>query len=374
MRNITVEVAKHMERLSNEDGVISAVAIDQRGSLKKMLAEAANKPADETTIVDFKKAISSELTPYASAILTDPEYGLPATKVRDKNCGLILAYEKTGYDTTEPGRMCDLIANQSVRRIKEEGADAVKFMLYYDPEESDAINDKKKAFVERVGAETKAYGLAFFLEVVTYDGSMDSVKSEEYAKIKPKKVFMTMEEFSKPQYEVTVLKVEVVTYDGSMDSVKSEEYAKIKPKKVFMTMEEFSKPQYEVTVLKVEVPFNIHYVAGFNGDNKALYTVDEAKAMFKKQSDLTDLPYIFLSAGVTSEEFIAELKMAEEAGAEFNGVLCGRATWKPSIKPFAAEGESVGRNWLATQGKENIENLNHALIGAKSWKNKLTVE
>lgn len=54
MRNITVEVAKHMERLSNEDGVISAVAIDQRGSLKKMLAEAANKPADETTIVDFK--------------------------------------------------------------------------------------------------------------------------------------------------------------------------------------------------------------------------------------------------------------------------------------------------------------------------------
>lgn len=330
MRNITVEVAKHMERLSNEDGVISAVAIDQRGSLKKMLAEAANKPADETTIVDFKKAISSELTPYASAILTDPEYGLPATKVRDKNCGLILAYEKTGYDTTEPGRMCDLIANQSVRRIKEEGADAVKFMLYYDPEEPDAINDKKKAFVERVGAETKAYGLAFFLEVVTYDGSMDSVKSEEYAKIKPKKVFMTMEEFS--------------------------------------------KPQYEVTVLKVEVPFNIHYVAGFNGDNNALYTVDEAKAMFKKQSDLTDLPYIFLSAGVTSEEFIAELKMAEEAGAEFNGVLCGRATWKPSIKPFAAEGDSVGRDWLATQGKENIENLNHALIGAKSWKNKLTVE
>lgn len=63
MRNITVEVAKHMERLSNEDGVISAVAIDQRGSLKKMLAEAANKPADETAIVDFKKAISSELTP-----------------------------------------------------------------------------------------------------------------------------------------------------------------------------------------------------------------------------------------------------------------------------------------------------------------------
>lgn len=330
MRKITPEIAKHMEKLSNEDGVISALAIDQRGSLKRMLAEAANKPADETTIVDFKKAISSELTPYASAILTDPEYGLPATKVRDKNCGLLLAYEKTGYDTTEPGRMCDLIADQSAYRIKNEDADAVKFMLYYDPDEPEAINDKKKAFVERVGAETEANNLAFFLEVVTYDGKMDSVQSEEYAKVKPEKVLKTMEEFS--------------------------------------------KPQYKVTVLKVEMPFNLKYVEGFNGDNNVVYTQEEAKELLKKQSDITELPYIFLSAGVTSEEFIAEIKMAEEAGAEFNGVLCGRATWKPAIKPFASQGEEEGRNWLASQGKENIENLNKALKGAKSWKDKLSVE
>lgn len=330
MRKITPEVAKHMEKLSNNDGIISALAIDQRGSLKRMLAEAANKPADETTIVDFKKAISSELTPYASAILTDPEYGLPAAKVRDKNCGLLLSYEKTGYDTTEPGRMCDLIPTQSALRIKNEDADAVKFMLYYDPDEPDSINDKKKTFIERVGAETKANDLAFFLEVVTYDGNMDSVQSEEYAKVKPEKVFKTMEEFS--------------------------------------------KPQYDVTVLKVEVPFNIKYVEGFNGDNNVVYTQDEAKKLLKKQSDLTDLPYIFLSAGVTSEEFIAEIKMAEEAGAQFNGVLCGRATWKPSIKPFAAESEQAGRDWLASQGKQNIENLNNALKGAKSWKDKLSVE
>lgn len=142
MRKISPEVAKHMDNLSNEAGVISALTINQRGSLKRMLAEAANKPADETTIVDFKEAVSSELTPYASAILTDPN---PATKGRDKNCGLLSSYEKTGYDTTEPGRMCDLIANQSALRIKNDSADAVKFLLYYDPDESDEINDKKKA-------------------------------------------------------------------------------------------------------------------------------------------------------------------------------------------------------------------------------------
>lgn len=42
----------------------------------------------------ISKIISSELTPYASAILLDPEYGLPAAEVRDKNAGLLLAYEK----------------------------------------------------------------------------------------------------------------------------------------------------------------------------------------------------------------------------------------------------------------------------------------
>lgn len=330
MRKITPDIAEHMEKLSDHNGVISALAIDQRGSLKRMLAEAANKPADETTIVDFKKVISEELTPYASAILTDPEYGLPATKVRDNDCGLLLSYEKTGYDTTEPGRMPDLIANQSGLRIKEEGADAIKFLLYYDPDEGEEINDKKKAFVERVGAEAKAVGLPFFLELLTYDANIDDAKGEEYAKVKPEKVEKTMKEFS--------------------------------------------KPEYEVTVLKVEMPFNIKFVEGYNGTNEVVYTQEEAKKLLKKQSDATDLPYIFLSAGVTSEEFIAEIKMAEEAGADFNGVLCGRATWKPSIKPFAAESEKAGREWLATHGKENIENLNKALSGAKSWRDKLSVE
>ena len=329
MRTISAAVAEHMAKLSTADGIISALAIDQRGSLKKMLADAANKPADETTIVDFKKAVSSELTHYASAILTDPEYGLPATKVRDQACGLLLSYEKTGYDTTEPGRMPDLIANQSGLRIKNEGGDAIKFLVYYDPDEGQEINDKKQAFVERVGAEAKANELPFFLEVLTYDANIADAKSEEFAKVKADKVLKTMKEFS--------------------------------------------KPEYEVTVLKVEIPFNIKFVEGFNGDNNVVYTQEEAKDLLKKQSEITDLPYIFLSAGVTSEEFIAEIKMAEEAGADFNGVLCGRATWKPAIKPFAAESETAGRKWLATHGKENIENLNEALKGAKSWRDKLEV-
>lgn len=328
MIKVNAKVAKHLDNLSTEDGVFSALAIDQRGSLKKMLAEAANKSADEHTIVDFKKAVSSALTPYASGILTDPEYGLPASKVRNENCGLLLAYEKTGYDTTEPGRMPDLIENQSGLRLKEDGADGIKFLIYYDSDENADILTKKHAFVERVGAEAKANNLPFFLEILTYDSNITDVKSKEYAKIKPHKVIEAMKEFS--------------------------------------------KPRYNVSVLKVEMPFNLKFVEGFGED--VVYSKQEAIEFLKLQSAATELPYIFLSAGVTSSEFIAELEMANQAGAKYNGVLCGRATWKPSIKPFAAEGEEVGKAWLKEKGKQNIENLNHVLSGAHSWKEKVTTE
>lgn len=54
----------------------------------------------------------------------DPEYGLPAANTRHEDAGLLLAYEKTGYDVTTPGRLPDLLADWSVLLLKEQGDDA----------------------------------------------------------------------------------------------------------------------------------------------------------------------------------------------------------------------------------------------------------
>ena len=105
----------YLKKTTNEDGVVAALAIDQRGSLKKMLA--ADGRDDANAIVEFKELASEELTKYTSAILLDPEYGIPGMKVRDSSCGLLTSYEKTGYDATEKGRLPDLLPTYSVKRL-----------------------------------------------------------------------------------------------------------------------------------------------------------------------------------------------------------------------------------------------------------------
>ena len=94
----------HLVKLSNKNHVIGALAIDQRGSLKKMIAAGNPNVKGDEGIIRFKELVSEELTKYSSSILLDPEYGLPAAKLRHEDCGLLISYEKTGYDATEIGR------------------------------------------------------------------------------------------------------------------------------------------------------------------------------------------------------------------------------------------------------------------------------
>ncbi len=151
---------RHMKALSNKQGVIAAAAMDQRGSLKKSIASAKGIPADQVTndmMSEFKIAVSKVLTPHASAILLDPEYGLPAAKARSSNAGLLLAYEESGYDNTKPGRLPDLLPHVSAKRIADWGANAVKILIYYSPFDDAQVNDIKHAFIERIGVGVRGF-------------------------------------------------------------------------------------------------------------------------------------------------------------------------------------------------------------------------
>src|ERR1039458_213420 len=136
-----------MKAVSNERGVIAAAAMDQRGSLQKSLAKEKGSTVSDEMMEEFKILVSEVLTPHASAILLDPEWGLPASKRRSKNAGLLLAYEKTGYDKTGPGRCGDVWEHGWVRGLKEAGADCAKIRLSHTPFDPKETNDKKHAWV-----------------------------------------------------------------------------------------------------------------------------------------------------------------------------------------------------------------------------------
>jgi tagatose 1,6-diphosphate aldolase len=322
---------RRMKALSNERGVIAAAAMDQRGSLQKALAAARGvdvKEIPREMMSEFKVAVSKVLTPYASAILLDPEFGLEASRARAKNAGLLLAYEMSGYDNTRPGRLPDLLPHVSVKRLTDWGADAVKILIYYTPYEDPAVNDIKHAFIERIGAECETYEIPFFLEFVGYDPKGADEKGWEFARIKP----------------------EIVR----------------------KSMEEFSKPQYKVDVLKVEVPVNAAYVEGSSVyKGKKAYSREEALKHFREAAAVAAKPFIYLSAGVSNAQFTESLHMAGEAGVDFSGVLCGRATWKEGIPVYGKGGVKALEDWLQKEGVKNISAVNEAIAPAKPWFAKL---
>src|SRR5258708_11605760 len=133
-------------------------------------------------------------------------------------------------------------------------------------------------------------------------------------------------------------------------------------------MREFTKGRYGVNVLKVEVPVNMKFVEGtksFSGQKA--YTKKEAIDLFDQEAGVTSKRFIYLSAGVSNAEFSERLELAGESGVKFNGVLCGRATWKEGIPIYAKQGAAAFRKWLETEGVKNIQNVNGKLKAATSW-------
>lgn len=317
-----------LNAVSNQRGVIAAIALDQRGLLKKMLAREMNgAPPSDKTVTEFKELVVSSLAPFASAILLDVEYGLPVMRHAGSK-GILLAYEKSCYDETAPEFLPRLTEGWSALRLKNAGAAAVKILLFYSPFEKAEVNEQKKAWVERIGAECRAIDIPMFLELLSYFPDLDS--------------------------------------QGGSEAL---ERAKRKPEVVISSIEEFSKEQYGVDVLKLEPPVDMKYVPGtLDFRTVAAYTRDEARQYFQKAAAATEKPFVYLSAGVTNAAFVETLQFALDSGVEFQGVLGGRAIWQGAVPVFARQGAAACREWLAGEGARNVQAVTRVLESAASWR------
>jgi len=293
---------------------IHGIAVDAGSGLAAMIAQARGPRAEPDDLRRFKRAVLTTLGPQASTVLLDAEHGPALLADYPAGCAPMLAYEADVYRISNAERITVLPDHLTVADFPAMGVRQLKFFMYYAPDDDPALNARKEAIVEQLGATCHAQGVRFLMEPLVY-----------HPTIAP----------------------------GTAD------FAVIKPDLVCRSVAVFAQPRFQADILKIEVPVDLHHVAGFGTPQR---TRAEALEAFRAAARAAgDVPVVYLSAGVPFEMFEASLEMAGEAGLPFAGFMCGRAIWSDVIGLFGAEGEAAMRDWLADTGMTRLRRLIAAL-------------
>ena len=278
--------------LANQE-VFGIVAFDQRGSYKTMMPDGT--PYNE--LVQVKVEIISALAKHASAILTDPSYGLSPAMHMSGQSGLLLSLEKSGYSGDSTYRSMEFTDGWTSEKIRKMGANAVKLMVYYNPQ-NEALSDELDDVVAKTIADCHAWDLPVFLEPMSY------------------------------------------SHDASFGK-DSTEFAAQRPAIVIETARRLCKTGADV--LKMEFPVDIKY-----NEDRAMWrsTCDELSAA-------SSIPWVLLSAGVDFERFVPQVVTACESGA--SGFLAGRAIWKEGATMSTEERKAFLEGTATDRLKELID-------------------
>lgn len=183
------------------------LALDHRGSLKKLLHKEEQKEVSEKELIDFKVGVIGALAEDFSGVLIDVEYGLPAYKKvfeGKKHLPYLLCMEKSGYREKEDARYSEL--QYSARKLKELGASGAKLLLYLNPFVQAA--PAQIEISQQALAQAHEQGLPLFLEIVTYE-------TKDKPADLPDLLFKSLEIFLEKNILPDVFKLE---YPGSLEN------------------------------------------------------------------------------------------------------------------------------------------------------------
>jgi len=138
------------------------VAMDQRESLRTMLAEHGHEATDER-LRRFKLAVARELGPYASGLLIDDEYGAEvveeAIRAVPPSCGVLLAVDVLDQ---QPGQIVEETSLDE-REALPEGLAALKLLVIWRDDERRA---ERVEMSRRFVALAERHGVLSVLEPV----------------------------------------------------------------------------------------------------------------------------------------------------------------------------------------------------------------
>lgn len=281
---------RRLQRLLNKDGHFCIVAMDQRAILQRMLAQSTDTPVADLPFADMlavKRLLVEELSAGASAMLFDPNIAVPAAiDILPRNTGLLVSLEHHLVEETDHGRKSHSIPHWDVGKIQKLGADGVKLLIWYHPHAHDDIREHQQRVVRDVGKQCEEHQLPFVLELLAYQPP------------------------GGPCGQLT----------DTLDSLKTRSSV------VLDSVVEFTRQQYRVDMLKLESPIPRQMLYNNPVTNQQAFDAigDCCKA--------AQVPWLMLSGGVSTDEFVTVLEYAYKAGAQ--GFLAGRAIWKEPLRAF----------------------------------------
>lgn len=280
-----------LRRLADAQGVFSMVAIDQRPPIVQCVARARGIAAADVAfddIVQVKALLAQALAPQATALLVDPDFGLPAaTPHLQPGRGLLVTLEEHRYDDQPEGRRSRLIPNWSVAQIRRLGADAVKLLAWYRPDASPAVRQHQQQLVQAVGQACSEHDIAFVFELLVYPFALRPGEPANY-----------------------------------------DEDAAKQPQRVIDSVHDFAHPRFGIDLFKLESPVPMAALPAPGAPG-----ADEAQRVYDQLSQACGAtPWVLLSAGGSQASFEHALTYACRAGA--SGFLAGRAVWWDALAGY----------------------------------------
>jgi tagatose 1,6-diphosphate aldolase len=300
--NLTPGKFRGLQRISNPNGTLTMVALDQNSSMISMAKDSLKKKGESRDpnfdeLVEAKVHLCRRLAPHASAVLVDAYYGAwnsVATMSVPRDTGLLVRVEKSGGEKNSHGApMGAYEPGWSVAKIKSMGADAVKLLAQFEPTEIDSAEHNFR-FIQHVYEECRKHDILFLLETIAFPFGGEKKDTASFLDRKVETVVETARQVSR-----------------------------------------------YCDVYKAEFP-------GWLTKHSESQLRDNIKAL----DAACERPWVLLSAGVDFPDYKKQVELAMECGA--SGVLGGRAFWK---EYFLKDGHQARDEFLAGECSERVRTI-----------------
>jgi tagatose 1,6-diphosphate aldolase len=301
-KGLTPGKLRGLQRISNPNGTLTMLALDQNSSMlemaqKSLKGKGLDREPTYEEIVEAKLDMARQMAPAASGVLIDAYYGAwsaVACGAIPPDKGLLIRVEKSGSPKNKAGGpMAEYEPGWSVEKIKLLGADAVKLLAPFEPGEPVSA-EHNFAMIEQVYNECRRHDILFLLEPIAFPYNGEKKTDKEYLDRKAETVIETARIISR-----------------------------------------------YCDVYKAEFPGTL----GHESD-------DQLHDNLHALSESSERPWVLLSAGVDYPDYFKQVGMAMESGC--SGVLGGRAFWK---EYFLKDGADARTKFAATEGVKRVSDV-----------------